>query len=46
MNTGQTDEQLLAAANGPAFGELFDRHSRAVYLYVWGLAGNVRDAKI
>jgi len=45
MNTGQTDEQLLDAANGAAFGELFDRHSRAVYLYVWGLAGNVRDAE-
>lgn len=45
MKTGQTDEELLAAAKGVALGELFDRHSRAVYLYVWGLVGNARDAE-
>jgi len=45
MRIAQTDEELLAAASGGALGELFDRHSRAVYLYLWGLVGNVRDAE-
>ena len=48
MNAEQTDEQLVSSAmnsdNG-AFGELFDRHSRAVYLYAWGAVQDARDAE-
>ena len=48
MSVEQSDERLIAEAisvGGRAFGELFDRHSRAVYLYVWGLAGDAGDAE-
>jgi len=44
----QTDEQLISSAtksDNRAFGELFDRHSRAVYLYAWGAVQDARDAE-
>ena len=48
MNSDRSDDELIAAAidsDRHAFGELFDRHSRAVYLYIWGMTGNARDAE-
>jgi RNA polymerase sigma factor (sigma-70 family) len=48
VGAGQTDEQLVSSVSGSdnrAFGELFDRHSRAVYLYAWGAVQDARDAE-
>ena len=48
MSAEQTDEQLISSAtksNNRAFGELFDRHSRAVYLYAWSAVQDARDAE-
>ena len=48
MSAEKTDEQLISSvtsSDSRAFGELFDRHSRAVYLYAWGAVQDARDAE-
>ncbi len=48
MYENETDAGLIELAirhDRGAFAALFDRHSRAVYLYAWGVTRNDRDAE-